>query len=45
VLRENLGMRELARAHGLHADTQVRDGDSIRYVLALQPDDDSRASR
>jgi acetyltransferase len=36
VLRENLGMRELARAHGLHADTLASDTDSIRYVLELQ---------
>lgn len=38
VLRENLGMRELARAHGLHADTLASDSDSIRYVLELQPE-------
>ncbi|HEX6704838.1 MAG TPA: bifunctional acetate--CoA ligase family protein/GNAT family N-acetyltransferase [Albitalea sp.] len=35
VLRENQAMHELARAHGLHADSTRSDGDSVRYVLEL----------
>jgi acetyltransferase len=39
VLRENHAMRELARAHGLHADPAASDTDAVRYVLALQADE------
>ncbi|WP_280156041.1 bifunctional acetate--CoA ligase family protein/GNAT family N-acetyltransferase [Piscinibacter sp. XHJ-5] len=35
VLRENEAMRELARAHGLHADPTHSDGASVHYVLEL----------
>jgi acetyltransferase len=38
VLRENHAMRELARVHGMRANETALNGESLRYVLPLQPD-------
>lgn len=44
VLRDNVGMRELARSHGMHAEPGGPGDEAVRYVLPLQPgeaDDDT----